>query len=268
MLLTLVVLFVLYMLWILVRPRWLPQAPNNRVNTVLTQNAHNLQATSARVWKSSIAWLPGRNKELAHQFKSWVTDSGFAKKAAGYGALAEEATAFSKWVDGLAESELSAFAQQVASFCKSVGGDLPTLVDSNAEGAPEMKQAIENSVVLYSLTLWKTREIQAMLAYTAWQKSPEKKENRAFAQRVFAKLVNAGVAVAPSELLMASDKERLAYVKTAIDKAAAEQRAKFINAVREAAEELSAESTEAAKAKEKPRNTEAQAVPAAAEAVA
>jgi hypothetical protein len=136
--------------------------------------------------------------------------------------------------------------QELSAFCKGRGFELAWLVDPEVAG--ELKRAVEETVGLYCLAAWKGRDVQPFVAYRAWQSDPGKRENQAFAQRLYSRLVAAGLATARPDLVWAPEQERQAYVAKAMESAAAQDPRSFASLLRDAADasaavEVEAEST-------------------------
>jgi hypothetical protein len=126
-----------------------------------------------------------------------------------------------------------------------------------------MKQAVEEAVGLYCLAAWKGRDVRPFVAYRAWQSAPGKKENQAFAQRLYSKLVGAGLATATPDLLLASEKERQAYVAEAIEAADAQDPKAFVGLLRDVAGVAAVEAEEEAPAKSTKKHVVSEAKPEA-----
>lgn len=232
MLFVIAILIVLYLLWVLFHPTWLPKPPANKVNDAITTNANQLYTTSESWVKRATRWLPGQNKDLAQKFKAWVAATNVNDYKTLYQNWPSDAAACKAWVAGLSDKDLQAYVGQVDAFCNARGIDLEALVGVKTD--PETRRALEEMVILHSLTLWQARDVHALLAYEAWKDNPRAAQHRAFAQKLFAKAVAAGLATAPSDLMLAPDKERQEYVAKALDKVATENHAAFLQLVKAA----------------------------------
>jgi hypothetical protein len=246
MIIVAVLVIVAATLW-LWKPAWLSKASREKAASRLTQTtARVTETTKETVAKTGerlgpvLSGVEGkvrlpfrRGKDLATQFKEWVGQAELAKRTAVYKALPADAAGFTAWLQGLADEDLGGFVKELAAFCKGLGFELAWLVDPKVEGA--MKQAVEEAVGLYCLAAWKGRDVRPFVAYRAWQSAPGKKENQAFAQRLYSKLVGAGLATSTPDLLLAPEKERQAYVAEAIEAAAAQDPKAFVGLLRDVA---------------------------------
>jgi hypothetical protein len=102
---------------------------------------------------------------------------------------------------------------------------------------PELKKTVEDTVLLYSLAVWRAnnvqQEVNSFLAYRAWNADPNR--HRAFGQALHQVLIQRGLVTVPSDLYLAPEKERLAQATTAIRQVAEENHAAFQAALREVA---------------------------------
>lgn len=84
-------------------------------------------------------------------------------------------------------------------------------------------------LLLYSLAAWRANNVQqdvtSSSAYRAWLANP--KRHRKFGQELHGVLIQRGLVMVPSELYLASEKERLAQAVTAIRQVANENPAAF-----------------------------------------
>jgi len=253
MIIVAVLVIVAAVLW-LWKPAWLSKASREKAASRVTQTTSKVtQSTKETVarttskvtetTKDTVARtgerlgkvrLPfRRRKDLATQFKEWVGQAELAKRTAVYKALPADAAGFTAWLQGLPDEDLGGFVKELAAFCKGLGFELAWLVDPKVEGA--MKQAVEEAVGLYCLAAWKGRDVRPFVAYRAWQSAPGKKENQAFAQRLYSRLVEAGLATSTPDLMLAAEKERQAYVAEAIEAAAAQEPKAFVGLLRDVA---------------------------------
>ncbi len=127
------------------------------------------------------------------------------------------------------------FTQRVAQFCASLNFDLAWLTDPQVSREPELKQAVEDAVLLYSLTAWRANNVQqdvkGFFAYQAWLGNP--KRHNAFGQQLLGALIQRGAVTVTPELYLAPEKERLAQATAAIRKVADEDHAAFHAALRQ-----------------------------------
>lgn len=173
-------------------------------------------------------------RELAKQFKTWVTDAPPAKRAELYSGLPASADGFAEWLSKLSEKELEQFTQRVALFCASLKFDIAWLTNSQVSREPELKKAVEDAVLLYSLATWRASsveiEVKGFLAYQAWLAHPNR--HKKFGSDLHRLLVQRGLVKVPTELYLASEDERQEQAIAAIITAADENHAAFNEALR------------------------------------
>jgi hypothetical protein len=175
-------------------------------------------------------------RQLAKQFKQWVSDAALPKREEFYSALPASADGFAVWLGALSEQDLQAFTLKVAQFCDAMDFDLAWLNDPQVIRDPEMKKSIEDIVLLYSLSAWHANNVQqdvkAFLAYKDWDANP--KQNKAFGQRLHQVLFQQGMVTIPTELYLASEQQRMDQAIAAISLAAQENPVAFHAALRQA----------------------------------
>lgn len=238
MFLLLAALVVVALLWFVVKPAWAPKPPDTTEWTEKASKASK-QATARASEASKQAGakagqmyqgLRGRFKfrsdtrELAKQFKQWVSEAALAKRVDLYNTLPASADGFTIWLGGLSDKDLELFTQKVTRFCATLNFDIAWLNDPQVRREPELLQAVEDAVLLYSLAAWRANNVQqdvkSFLAYRAWLAKPN--QHKAFGQKLHQVLVESGWVTVPSELYLASEKERLAQAIAAIRKVADE----------------------------------------------
>jgi hypothetical protein len=172
---------------------------------------------------------------LAKQFKQWVADAALPKRVELYSTLPASAEGFAVWLSELSDKELAGFTQRVAQFCASLSFDLAWLTDPQVSHEPEIKKAVEDAVLLYSVTVWRAnnvqQDVQAFLAYQAWRAHPSR--HNSFGQQLLSNLIQRGAVPVTPELYLAPEKERLTYALAAIRKVAEEDHATFHVALRQ-----------------------------------
>ena len=231
-----VLLIIVAAVWYL-KPGWLSKESRDRATSAVTAST-----ARPRGWLGKIRLPFQKDNELATQFKQWVDQAELSKQTKFYKELPSDAAEFTAWLEDLSEDKLTEFVEELSAFCRAQGFKLAWLMDPNTPD--NMKGAVEDAVLLHSLAAWRARDIQPLLAYKAWQAAPNKPENQAFGQRLYGKLVEAGLATAPADLMLASAKERQAYVAQAINAAAAEHQDTFLALVKEVSSELETEMQE------------------------
>jgi hypothetical protein len=159
----------------------------------------------------------GRRKKEAQRFREWVASLPGVPKA------------FTTWLEGLSPQEAETFAQRVASFGSGLKVNLAWLLDEQMDNDPELKQEVEKAMALYCQAYWKAAvaqdDVEAFATFQAWQEAPGK--HKELSQRLFARLAEDGLVSAPSELYLASEKERQAHAVQAIRDFAEKDRPAF-----------------------------------------
>lgn len=227
----------------LLRPEWLSKESREAASVRVRRNAGGMVA-QARGRLSAFGSPFQKDRELPGHFRQWVAHAALAKRTALYKGLPADAAAFTDWVDTLTDRELAQFVGELAAACRTMGFEPDWLADSKIGGA--LRQAAEEAVGLYGLAAWKARDTLPLATYKAWQAAPHKKENRAFAQRLYVKLVDAGLASVPAGLLLATERERRSHVAQAIETAAAQHSAAMTALLKETVDELAAARAEKA----------------------
>ena len=176
-------------------------------------------------------------RELAKQFKQWVTDAALPKRVALSSSLPAQTEGFAAWLSGLSEQELGQFTERIAQYCASVNFDIAWLNDAQVSREPELKQAVEDAVLMHSLGAWRAdsvqQDVKIFLEYRAWRADP--KRHKQFGQQLHQVLIERGLVTVPSELYLAPEKERQEQATTAICKVADEDAAAFYLALRQLA---------------------------------
>jgi hypothetical protein len=203
-------------------------------------------------------------RELAGQFKRWVADTPTSRRTEQIGALPASVEGFSRWLGTLSDKDLEQFTQRVAHFCAGLKFDLAWLNSPEVSREPELKKAVEDTVLLYSLATWRAHtveaDVKAFLAYQAWLANPGR--HKKFGQQLHRALVQRGLLVVPADLYLASDKERQEQARAAIIALSDANHAVFSEVLRQLDASGNAES-DAAKAAAAPAPAPASAPPAA-----
>ncbi len=179
---------------------------------------------------------PRLRPEQAAQFKEWLSQAELERRTSVYKSLPADAADFTAWLQGLSAQDLGNFAQGLAGFCQAQGYDLAWLADAQVPG--EMQRVVEEAVGLYCLAAWKSRDLLPLVTYRAWLTDPGNEKNRAFAQRLYSRLVTEGLTAARSDLLWAPEKERQAFVAQSMQAVATQDPRTFVTLLRDAAGEL------------------------------
>ena len=264
MLIIAILLIIFVAIWYL-EPEWASEESRDKATTAITTNTKDAY-TKSKGWLGQLRLPFQKDKSpVAAQFKQWLGQSDLAKRSQLYKQLPADAAEFAAWIDSLSDEALNKFVADLSNVCQTQHFELAWLLDPKTPD--NLKQAVEEAVILHGLAAWKAHNIQPLLAYKSWQAAPNKPENRAFAQKLYNKLAEAGLVTTPADLVLATDKERQAHVATTIDTAATEKEATFLALVQEVVSELETEKKEA-KARTSGTPVEETSTPKAAEIAA
>ncbi len=212
---------------------------SKQVTGKASQVSKDATAKAGQMYQGVRGWFKLRSdtRGLAKQFKQWVSESALAQRTELYSTLPASAEGFAIWLSGLSDKELERFTQRVAQFCATLNFDIAWLTDAQVSREPELKQAVEDTVLLYSLATWRANNVQqdvtSFLAYQAWVANPNR--HKAFGQELHAVLIQRGLVTVPPELYLAPEQERLEQATTAIRKVADEHPAAFRAALHQVA---------------------------------
>ncbi len=242
-------LVVAAVLWFVLKPAWAPKPPDTAELTgkasqtskqaaaKASQASKQATAKAGQMYQGVRGRLRFRNhtRDLAKQLKQWVAEAAPAKRVELYNTLPASAEGFAIWLGGLPQKELEQFTKKVAHFCESLNFDLAWLSDPQVSREPEIKKAVEDTVLLYSLTTWRASNVQqdvkGFFAYRDWLANP--KRHSAFGQQLLGALIQRGAVIVTPELYLAPEKERQAHATAAIRKVADEDHAAFQAALRQ-----------------------------------
>ncbi len=238
MYLLLAALVVAVVLWLVLKPTWAPKPPDTSEWTdKASQASKQATAKAGQMYQGLAGRLKFRSHthDLAKQFKQWVSEAAPAKRVELYNTLPASAEGFAIWLGGLSDKDLDHFTQRVARFCASLNFDLAWLTDPQVSREPELRRAVEDAVLLYSLTEWRANSVQqdvkGFFAYRAWLANP--KRHRAFGQQLLGNLIQQEAVTVTPELYLAPEKERLTHATAAIRKVADENHAALQSALRQ-----------------------------------
>ena len=236
----LLAVLIVAVLWFVLKPKWAPKPPDTAAWSGKASQASkqvSVKASAASKQASAKAGqmyqgLRGRLRfrshthDLAQQFKQWVAEAAPGSRAELYNTLPASADGFAAWLNGLSQKELEQFTKKVARFCESLNFNLAWLTDAQVGREPELKRAVEDTILLYSLTTWRAdsvqQDVKGFLAYQAWQARPNR--HKAFGQQLLGHLIHNGVVTVSPDQYLASEKERKAHATAAIRKVADENR--------------------------------------------
>ena len=136
------------------------------------------------------------------------------------------------WFTSLTPEQFKLLRSELTTFCAELDFDLIWLVEQAAFKPAALEEAGKTIVTHYCRAVRAAvlvhDDINALQRYQAFLANPSSKENLAFAQQLFARLVDEKIApTATPELLMASEKERQTFVVQAIQAAAEQNNAVF-----------------------------------------
>lgn len=155
-------------------------------------------------------------QELVELFRTWLVELPVEKKAFLDGKLQNDLDGVTTWLAELTPDEAKIFYKQLSAFCANLNFELAWLVDPQTDNDPTIETALEQAVMLYCLAQWKAEQVQddieEFLLFKAWVHDPADDDYEDLNQKVFAKLLEKGLASnPPAELFMASAEERQAH---------------------------------------------------------
>lgn len=209
------------------------QARKQRAATARADEGGEATAASSitdRLWSEVKGWsdriMHRTPADLPPRFRAWAVQA------------AADDRAVKDWLNALSEEGLQAFTEHLGAFCSDMGFELSWLVKQRFDKHPELAQAAERIVLHYCRACLQAALIQEDLEVykqlLAFEQDPFSRKNRAFGERLFAKVVEEGlVAARMPEYFLAPPKERQQLAVAAIRQAAAKDSAAFNRAVKE-----------------------------------
>ncbi len=217
--------------WFYFKPAWAPKPDQVQADVEKNLRLAGQQASKMYQGVSGKLKLRRDKTELAKKFKEWMASTSLHQTQL-YDGLPAAAEGFASWLATLSPQETEAFCDKVAHFTASLGFDLAWLVNDKLNGQPELKQAIQEAVALYSIAAWRANTVQiqvrAFLAFQQWLAKPN--QNRGLGQQLYSQLVKQGLVMTTPDLYLAPEKERQAEAIRAIKQVAIDKPAVF-NAV-------------------------------------
>jgi hypothetical protein len=192
-----------------------------------TEPAASTQKKKPDLVSKTIDWIEnggsipasGRQAVLPQQFRNWVTE-----------ALGKEKD-LQAWLLSLPEEGAHTLVEHLADFCSGLGLRLFWLVTGSLEQEPDLAQVMEDIVVAYCSACRKAvlvqEQAQTFRTLQAVQNDPFGKEQRDLSRKLYAELINEGMAESPPELFLASEEKRQAHITQAIRQAARADRKTF-----------------------------------------
>jgi hypothetical protein len=236
-LIALVLLFAL--LWFVVRPWWQSRSASVPAPDKPKTTSKKKPAKIGSIYQGLGGSFKFRSdtREWGKQFKQWVADAASPKRAALSNTLPAQMENFAARSSELTAAELEQFTAQVARYCAAVNFDLGWLNNAQVSREPELKQAVEDAVLLSALSAWRAdrvqQDVRVFLTYHAWRAKPN--QHKGFGQELHQVMIERGLVTIPAELYLAPEKERLAQARTAICQVADKNPAAFRSVLRQLA---------------------------------
>lgn len=182
--------------------------------------------------------LGNKEEDTGAKFKEWWEGLSLAQREQLYHRLPEHAGALTTWLALLDVEEAKMFANQVRTFSESLNFELSWLLNEDLNNEPELKEAFEEAVSLYSLAYFRAlqveEELRLFITFRAWQENPSAKEYQELTQNLFAALVEKGLAApAPTKLFLAENRRRQKHAESAIRQAADKDKKAFYAILKE-----------------------------------
>ena len=150
----------------------------------------------------------------------------------------------SAWLSGFSDEAASQLSNDLSTFCHNQNLELAWLFDEKTDS--ELRAGLQDLTLFYCQAIFKAVSAKPLADFQRWQFAPMQTENRALTQKLYKSLVAANMASAPSDLLLASEKERESHVIQSIQSALAENRAAVLAIVFEISAHEAAETKSAA----------------------
>ena len=169
-----------------------------------------------------------KDPNLPGQFREWITKT------------CADDPSVNNWVQGLSQEGLQAFTDHLSVFCHETGFELAWVVQQQLEMQPELAQTFAQVVSHYCRACQQVAtaqdELEVYKNLQAFEHNPASKKTQAFGQKLFAKVVEAGLtSVSMSEYLIAAPKEQQQYMVRAIREAAKTNHVVFNRLLKEVA---------------------------------
>ncbi len=149
---------------------------------------------TSRLWRRTPADLPQASR-------AWVVEAASDD---------EEVVA---WINGLSDDGLQSFTKHVGAFCSDMEFELSWLVGGQFDKNPELLQATEHVVIHYCRSCQQAAtaqdDIEVFKHLLAFERNPASRKSRDFGEKVYAKVVEAGLVTATvSEYLATPRREQ------------------------------------------------------------
>lgn len=221
--------------WLIWEPSWLPKLPDVRGAMDRLMLRSRAQTSELVTEVGGIANSVRGDNTLATKFREWVSTQSTTQEFQMFDKLPAQAQSVSAWLATLSDKELRQLTTRVAQHTASVGLNLEWLLDNRLDAYPAVKQAIEQTVVLYTINAWRAdgvqQDVKAFRAYQAWVQDPP--QYRALGQHLYSALVKQGLVTTSPDLYLAPEKQRNTEAIKEIKQVAASNPAAIAAIVRE-----------------------------------
>ncbi len=216
MLITLVVLA-----WLILKPEWMPQPPQNEITEKVIYQTGRLKEKS-NGWFKKIEPFWKKKTSLGVQLKAWAQNEGLSKAAGFSASQVEMLSGFKTWMTSISDAEADVIAHDLSAFCANQNVELRWVLEDS--GNNEMQTALAALVLFYGMAVCERNAARPTAALRAWEDAPLSRQNRHFGNRLYILLVTANLISIPANLLLAPEKERLAHQVESIKAAIAKDR--------------------------------------------
>ena len=181
-------------------------------------------------WATTTGWtnrmLRRTPADLPQSFRTWAVQA------------AEDDPTLTDWLNGLSDQGLEAFTKHVAAFCTDMGFELSWLVEQRFDRNPDLAEAAGRVVLHYCRACQQAAmtqdDLEVFKQLLAFERNPSRRKSREFGEKVYAKLVEAGLVTATmSEYLATPRREQPQYLMNAMREAAESNSADFNRVLRE-----------------------------------
>ncbi len=208
-----------------------------RANRLASAHAADTSNTSGQgasgieqLWSTPMAWyrslMNKQAEDFPESFRTWATES------------LDDPTV-KDWINALSPEGLKAYTKHLSGFCTDMGFQLVWLVDkSSGYQDPHLLQRLQQIVLNYCQACQQAATNQDALdvhkQILSLKQNPGGRKNRAFSEKLLAKLVGANmVTLSMSDFLAASPQERQQLIIDAINEASSKDQSAFTQLVRQ-----------------------------------
>jgi hypothetical protein len=218
------ILFVLILaavVWIALKPAWLPKPPENQVTESISKNANMASESVQSIGKSVVTKSGGWIEQIKTPFKKQAGLGPQLKTWAGQ--LGAEHLELSAWLSEFSDDAATQLGNDLSIFCSNQNLELAWLFAEKTD--IELKAKLQNLVVLYCQALLIAVNAKPLASLQQWLAAPNLPRHHNFTKEFFTRLLGAGLVSVPGELLLASDEERERHAIQSIQTALVENRA-------------------------------------------